>query len=212
LPLLHLARPELRGARRLTKAVFDRVGAVLLLAVVAPVLIAITVVVKAGSRGPALFRQERVGREGRAFPMLKFRTMEIDADRQVPELVETSDGNGVLFKLRRDPRVTPVGRFLRRYSLDELPQLINVLRGEMSLVGPRPPLPVEVQHYGVDMHRRFVVKPGLTGLWQVSGRSDLSWEESVRVDLYYVENWSLLLDLVILWRTFGAVIRGRGAY
>nr|BFE85692.1 hypothetical protein GCM10020093_082930 [Planobispora longispora] len=124
----------------------------------------------------------------------------------------TDDGNGVLFKLRKDPRVTPVGSWLRRYSLDELPQLMNVLTGEMSLVGPRPPLPAEVAQYGTDVHRRLVVKPGMTGLWQVSGRSDLSWEESVRLDLRYVENWSLALDLQILWKTWSAVIRGTGAY
>jgi lipopolysaccharide/colanic/teichoic acid biosynthesis glycosyltransferase len=159
-----------------------------------------------------LFPQRRVGIEGRAFWMLKFRTMHVGAEHRVAELVPVSEGNGVLFKLRRDPRVTRVGRVLRRYSLDELPQLINVLKGEMSLVGPRPPLPSEVEKYGPDMRRRFVVKPGLTGLWQVSGRSNLSWEESVRVDVHYVENWSLLLDLKILARTAGAVIRGIGAY
>jgi lipopolysaccharide/colanic/teichoic acid biosynthesis glycosyltransferase len=144
--------------------------------------------------------------------MLKFRSMEVDAERQVDQLASRSTGNGVLFKLADDPRVTQLGRLLRRYSLDELPQLVNVLRGDMSLVGPRPPLPAEVAHYGVEMRRRFVVKPGLTGLWQVSGRSDLSWEDSVRIDVHYVENWSLFLDLMIIWRTFGAVLRGYGAY
>jgi lipopolysaccharide/colanic/teichoic acid biosynthesis glycosyltransferase len=127
-------------------------------------------------------------------------------------LASASDGNGVLFKKKDDPRITPIGRFMRRYSLDELPQLINVLRGDMSLVGPRPPLPSEVQRYGFDMHRRFLVKPGLTGLWQVSGRSDLSWDDSVRMDLRYVENWSLTFDFMILWKTIGAVLRGSGAY
>jgi exopolysaccharide biosynthesis polyprenyl glycosylphosphotransferase len=210
--LLHMARPELRGARRVAKSVFDRAGAALMLLVLAPVLIAVTAAVKLGSRGPVLFKQERVGRDGRIFAMLKFRTMETGAEQKVTELIRSSDGNGVLFKMRRDPRVTPVGRILRRFSLDELPQLVNVLTGAMSLVGPRPPLPTEVERYGLDMRRRFVVKPGLTGLWQVSGRSDLSWEESVRVDVQYVENWSFLLDLLILWRTFGAVIRGNGAY
>jgi lipopolysaccharide/colanic/teichoic acid biosynthesis glycosyltransferase len=144
--------------------------------------------------------------------MVKFRSMGADAEEHVEELIDANEGNGVLFKIRVDPRVTRVGRVLRRYSLDELPQLVNVLTGDMSLVGPRPPLPSEVGRYGVDMHRRFVVKPGLTGLWQVSGRSNLSSAESLRVDVHYVENWSLLLDLMILWRTFGAVVRGDGAY
>jgi lipopolysaccharide/colanic/teichoic acid biosynthesis glycosyltransferase len=134
------------------------------------------------------------------------------ADQILDVLASDSDGNGVLFKMRNDPRVTGVGRVLRRYSLDELPQLLNVARGDMSLVGPRPPLPSEVDRYGFDMHRRFLVKPGLTGLWQISGRSDLSWEDSMRIDISYVENWSLGLDLMILWRTFGAVLRGSGAY
>ena len=212
LPLLHVSRLELRGFRRVTKAVFDRVGAALMLLLIAPVLAVVAVTVKASGPGPVLFRQRRVGIEGRVFPMLKFRTMETGAERKVTDLVRMSDGNGVLFKMRFDPRVTRVGKVLRRYSIDELPQLFNVLRGEMSLVGPRPPLPSEVEKYGPDMRRRFVVKPGLTGLWQVSGRSNLSWEESVRVDVHYVENWSLLLDLRILLRTAGAVIRGIGAY
>jgi lipopolysaccharide/colanic/teichoic acid biosynthesis glycosyltransferase len=134
------------------------------------------------------------------------------AHRMVDDLADEDDGNGVLFKKKADPRVTPVGRFLRRYSLDELPQLINVVRGEMSLVGPRPPLPREVDRYGIDMRRRFLVKPGLTGLWQVSGRSDLSWEESVRLDVRYVENWSLAVDVMILCRTVMVVLRGSGAY
>jgi exopolysaccharide biosynthesis polyprenyl glycosylphosphotransferase len=212
LSLLQVRRLEIRGVRRATKAVFDRVGAGLLVLVIAPVLLAVAVGVKLDSKGPVLFPQRRVGLDGRVFWMLKFRTMELDAERKITELIPSSNGNGVLFKMRLDPRVTRVGRVLRRYSLDELPQLFNVLKGDMSLVGPRPPLPSEVERYGVDMRRRFVVKPGLTGLWQVSGRSDLSWEESVRVDVHYVENWSLFLDLVILWRTLGAVIRGVGAY
>jgi lipopolysaccharide/colanic/teichoic acid biosynthesis glycosyltransferase len=144
--------------------------------------------------------------------MLKFRSMVAGADRLVPELATRSDGNGVLFKMRGDPRVTGVGKLMRRYSLDELPQLLNVIRGDMSLVGPRPPLPTEVERYGSDMHRRFLVKPGITGLWQVSGRSDLSWDDSVRLDVRYVENWSLTFDFMILWKTVGAVIRGPGAY
>ncbi|WP_216870988.1 sugar transferase [Modestobacter excelsi] len=212
LPLLHVERPELRGVRRLAKAVLDRTGAAVLVAVLLPLLVGVALAIKLTSSGPVLFRQERVGRDGRVFWMLKFRTMGVDADRVAQELAQRSDGNGVLFKMRMDPRVTRVGRFLRRYSLDELPQLLNVLRGDMSLVGPRPPLQREVELYGFDMHRRFLMKPGLTGLWQVSGRSDLSWEDSVRIDVRYVENWSLTFDLMIMWKTIGAVLRGPGAY
>jgi len=176
-------------------------------------LLGIALAVKAESRGPVLFRQIRVGRNGRTFQMYKFRSMVTDAERLLPTLEGESDGNGVLFKKKLDPRVTRVGRVLRRCSIDELPQLFNVLRGDMSLVGPRPPLPSEVERYGgVDMHRRFLVKPGLTGLWQVSGRSNLSWEDSVRIDVRYVENWTLTFDLMILWKTIGAVLRGSGAY
>jgi exopolysaccharide biosynthesis polyprenyl glycosylphosphotransferase len=212
LPLMHLERPELRGVRRLTKGVFDRSAAAFSLLLLAPFLLGIAVFVKATSPGPVLFRQERVGRHGRTFQMLKFRTMVDGAEGLLPTLVAENDGNGVLFKKKADPRVTRVGAVLRRYSLDELPQLINIVRGDMSLVGPRPPLPSEVDRYGFDMHRRFLVKPGLTGLWQISGRSDLSWDESVRIDIRYVENWSLVLDLMIMWRTVGAVLRGSGAY
>jgi exopolysaccharide biosynthesis polyprenyl glycosylphosphotransferase len=212
LPLLHMERPELHGVRRLTKEVVDRAGAALGLLLVLPVLLGIALAIKTTSRGPVLFRQVRVGRGGTTFRMLKFRTMVTDADRLVDALRGSDDGNGVLFKLRSDPRVTRIGRVLRRYSLDELPQLLNVVRGEMSLVGPRPPLPSEVARYGWEMHRRFLVKPGLTGLWQISGRSDLSWEDSVRMDLRYVENWSLTYDLMILVKTLRAVVHGRGAY
>ena len=212
LSLLQMERPELRGWRRLVKASFDRTGALLAVLVLLPVIVGLAIAVKTTSAGPVFYRQERVGREGRTFSMLKFRSMEVGADRLVDSLVSRSTGNGVLFKMRSDPRVTPLGRLLRRYSVDELPQLLNVLRGEMSLVGPRPPLPAEVERYDVRMRRRLAVKPGLTGLWQVSGRSDLSWADSVRLDVHYVENWSLAMDLMIIWRTFGAVIRGTGAY
>lgn len=212
LPLLHVERPELRGIRRLTKEAFDRTSAVLGLIFLTPLLAGVALAVGLSSRGPVFFRQERVGRDGRTFSMLKFRTMVVDADRMVDALASGSDGNGVLFKKKVDPRVTRVGRVLRRYSLDELPQLFNVVRGDMSLVGPRPPLQREVEKYGYDMHRRFLVKPGLTGLWQVSGRSDLSWDDSVRIDVRYVENWTLALDVMILWKTAGAVLRGSGAY
>jgi exopolysaccharide biosynthesis polyprenyl glycosylphosphotransferase len=212
LPLLHMERPELRGVRRLTKGGFDRVAAVSLLLIMLPALALLALIVGLTSRGGVFYRQERVGRDGRTFAMLKFRSMVAGADRLVPELATRSDGNGVLFKMRGDPRVTGVGKLMRRYSLDELPQLLNVIRGDMSLVGPRPPLPTEVERYGSDMHRRFLVKPGITGLWQVSGRSDLSWDDSVRLDVRYVENWSLTFDFMILWKTVGAVIRGPGAY
>jgi lipopolysaccharide/colanic/teichoic acid biosynthesis glycosyltransferase len=183
----------------------------LLLIVIAPLLLAIAIAVKIDG-GPVLFRQTRVGRHGRKFSMLKFRTMVVDAEQRLGELRTDNEGAGPLFKLKRDPRVTRVGAFLRRYSLDELPQLVNVLMGSMSLVGPRPPLPREVATYGRDAQRKLLVKPGLTGLWQISGRSDLSWEESVRLDLRYVENWNLALDALILCRTFGAVMGTRGAY
>jgi lipopolysaccharide/colanic/teichoic acid biosynthesis glycosyltransferase len=165
------------------------------------------------SPGPALFRQTRIGADGRPFQMVKFRSMVVDAEERLKELrQESDDGNGVLFKMRRDPRVTPVGSLLRRFSVDELPQLWNVVRGDMSLVGPRPPLPQEVARYSDDATRRLRVRPGMTGLWQVSGRSDLSWEESLRLDLRYVDNWSLTLDVTILWRTFRAVLGRSGAY
>jgi exopolysaccharide biosynthesis polyprenyl glycosylphosphotransferase len=212
LPLLHVEHPELSGGRRVIKSAFDRTVALCALIVLSPALAAISIAIHAGSRGPALFRQVRVGRDGREFTVLKFRTMVIDAEQRKAALVAHNDHDGVLFKLRNDPRVTRAGAWLRRYSLDELPQLINVVRGDMSLVGPRPPLPEEVVQYGDDVRRRLVVRPGMTGLWQVSGRSDLSWEESVRLDLRYVENWSLTLDLQILWKTWSAVARGSGAY
>ncbi|GAB2813603.1 sugar transferase [Actinocorallia aurea] len=209
LPLIHVDHPDLDGPRRLLKRAFDLVGAASALAALSPLLLLVSVLVKAGDRGPVFYSQTRTGRDGREFRMLKFRTMIPDAHRHRAELPAT---NGALFKLRDDWRITPVGTRLRRYSLDELPQLVNVLRGEMSLVGPRPPLPEEVAVYGHDVRRRLVVKPGLTGLWQVSGRSDLPWDEAVRLDLLYVENWSLMMDLQILWKTVGAVLRGSGAY
>jgi exopolysaccharide biosynthesis polyprenyl glycosylphosphotransferase len=212
LPLLHMERPELQGVRRLTKEVVDRTVAAVVVLLLLPVLLGIALAVKATSRGPAFFRQNRVGRDGELFPMLKFRSMVSDAELRLPQLIGGDEGNGVLFKMRADPRITTIGRVLRRYSLDELPQLLNVLRGEMSLVGPRPPLPSETERYGFDMHRRFLVKPGITGLWQVSGRSDLSWDDSVRIDVRYVENWSLTFDLMIVWKTLGAIVRGPGAY
>ncbi|GCD91348.1 exopolysaccharide biosynthesis polyprenyl glycosylphosphotransferase [Nocardioides sp. LS1] len=212
LPLLRVRHPDTSGGRRRAKAVADRVAAAVALVVLAPLLLAIGVAVRVESSGPAFFRQTRVGCNGVPFTMLKFRTMGLDAECRREELTAREAVEGVLFKMRCDPRVTRVGAVLRRYSLDELPQLVNVLRGQMSLVGPRPPLPSEVEQYAPDVHRRLAVKPGLTGLWQVSGRSDLSWEESVRLDLRYVDNWSLGSDLRIVWRTVGAVLGHRGAY
>jgi exopolysaccharide biosynthesis polyprenyl glycosylphosphotransferase len=212
LPLLHMESPEFTGVRRLTKALFDRTFAALGLVLLAPLLIGLAVAIRVTSPGPVFFRQERIGQGGRPFRLLKFRSMVDHADERMEMLRDQSDGNDVQFKLRRDPRVTRVGAFARRHSLDELPQLFNVLGGSMSLVGPRPHVAREVEQYGVDMRRRLLVKPGITGLWQVSGRSDLSWEDSVRIDVRYVENWSLAFDFMILWKTVGAVLRGSGAY
>jgi exopolysaccharide biosynthesis polyprenyl glycosylphosphotransferase len=212
LPLLHVEEPTFSGFSRFLKGAFDRGTAALLLICLSPVFLAIGLAVRITSAGPVLFKQTRVGRSGTEFTMLKFRSMFVDAEDRLLELERLSDGNGMLFKMRSDPRVTRVGQFLRKYSLDELPQLINVLRGSMSLVGPRPPLPREVARYETHVHRRLLVKPGLTGLWQISGRSDLSWEETVRLDLRYVENWSMTSDLLILWKTARAVFAGSGAY
>lgn len=212
LPMLHVEHPRLHGGIRLVKELVDRLGALFLLGLFSPVLLGVALCVRATSRGPVLFRQVRVGRDGREFRIFKFRSMYVDAEARLAELRHLNEHDGVLFKMRDDPRVTPIGRWLRRFSVDELPQLLNVLTGQMSLVGPRPPLPSEVAAYADDVRRRLAVKPGMTGLWQVSGRSDLSWEEAVRLDLRYVENWSLSLDLVILLRTMTAVVRSSGAY
>ncbi|WIB67964.1 sugar transferase [Curtobacterium sp. MCBD17_035] len=214
LPLIHVETPTYSGRKLYTKRVFDLVITGTLVIVLSPVFLLLAIAVKATSPGPVLFLQERVGLNGSTFRMIKFRSMVVDAESRIQEVskLDRAEGNDVLFKMRNDPRVTRVGAFMRRFSLDELPQLINVLTGSMSLVGPRPPLRREVDRYDPHVHRRFLVKPGLTGLWQVSGRSDLSWADSVRLDLYYVENWSTTGDLVILWRTFRAVIATRGAY
>jgi exopolysaccharide biosynthesis polyprenyl glycosylphosphotransferase len=211
LPLLRLTAPTFTGLPRVIKAVGDRLVAGLLLLVIAPVMVTLAIAVRSDG-GPVLYRQSRVGKHGKHFLMIKFRSMVVDADQRQPEFADDNQGSGPLFKLRQDPRLTRVGAFLRKYSLDELPQLFNVLTGSMSLVGPRPPLPDEVACYSRDAQRKLLVKPGLTGLWQISGRSDLPWEESVRLDLRYVENWSLALDALIIWKTVGAVLRGTGAY
>lgn len=213
LGLVHLRPTTTPSFARLVKGVTERGLAALALLAFLPLLVAITVAIRLDSRGASLFRQTRVGRDGRTFTMYKFRTMETDAEHRVDSLADDNEiDGGVLFKMRRDPRITRVGGLLRRYSLDELPQLMNVLSGQMSLVGPRPALPQEVARYDVDPHHRLAVKPGLTGLWQVSGRSDLSWEESVRLDLHYVDNWSLAMDAGIVLRTVRAVLSHRGAY
>jgi exopolysaccharide biosynthesis polyprenyl glycosylphosphotransferase len=213
LPLLRVKDADFSGPRWALKSVLDRVGALVLTVALSPLLAAIALAVRLTSPGPILFRQSRVGLRGRDFDILKFRTMREGAEAGIDALRELNEHDGVLFKIRRDPRITPVGRFLRRSSLDELPQLFNVLGGSMSLIGPRPPLRREVERYPADLcRRRLLVKPGMTGLWQVSGRAELSWEESVRLDLQYVENWSVLLDAEVLWKTFRAVVSGRGAY
>jgi exopolysaccharide biosynthesis polyprenyl glycosylphosphotransferase len=209
---LHVTRAELHGARRAVKEVVERVLALVVFLVLAPLLLVLMAVVRLDSPGPAIYRQQRIGLQGRPFTMLKLRTMVAGAEARVLDIHELNQADGLLFKVHGDPRVTGVGRFLRRYSLDELPQLWNVIVGEMALVGPRPALPSEVVKYDEDVRRRMVVKPGLTGLWQVSGRSDLTWEDSVRLDLHYVDNWSLGLDLVILCRTVRAVLGHQGAY
>jgi exopolysaccharide biosynthesis polyprenyl glycosylphosphotransferase len=212
LPLLHVEEPELSGGRRFAKGLVDRAVALMALVLLSPLLLIIGLLIRLSSHGPAMFRQTRVGKHGEEFTMVKFRTMVRDAEARRQEVEHLNEFDGVLFKMRSDPRITRVGALLRKFSLDELPQLFNVLGGSMSLVGPRPPLPEEVALYGADVRRRLLVKPGLTGLWQISGRSDLTWDESVRLDLRYVENWSLALDALIIWKTFFVVARGSGAY
>jgi exopolysaccharide biosynthesis polyprenyl glycosylphosphotransferase len=212
LPLLHVEQPEFGGTGKIVKNVVERTMAAFALVMLWPLLAGIAIMIKFDSRGPVLFRQKRVGQHGREFSVFKFRTMVTDADKMLAQLATFNESDGLLFKMRSDPRVTRVGRLLRKYSLDELPQFANVLRGDMSLIGPRPPLPSEVAKYDGDVARRLLVKPGITGLWQVSGRSDLTWEDGIRLDLFYVENWSLASDLTILWKTLGAVIKSRGAY
>ncbi|QDQ99009.1 sugar transferase [Tomitella fengzijianii] len=211
-PLVHVGEPQYRGANRLGKMTVDRVGAGVALVLLSPVFALCALAVGTTSRGPVFYVAERIGINGVPFAMIKFRSMVAGADRLVASLADGNDGAGPLFKLHDDPRVTRVGRLLRRYSLDELPQLFNVLRGEMSLVGPRPPLRCEVEGYSGAVRRRLLVRPGITGLWQVSGRSDLPWDEAVRLDLSYVENWSFMGDAAIVWKTLRAVLTGSGAY
>lgn len=212
LPLLHVEHPQFTGIRRLLKGMYDPLVASLALIVLSPVMLAIAIAIKMDSRGPVLFRQVRIGEMGREFTIFKFRTMVVNAEELKSSIAHLNEGAGPLFKARHDPRITRIGSWLRRTSLDELPQLINVVLGQMSLVGPRPHLPGELALFGEDSCRRLFVKPGLTGLWQISGRSDLSFEESVRLDLRYVENWTLTLDLYLMWRTLRVMVTKAGAY
>jgi exopolysaccharide biosynthesis polyprenyl glycosylphosphotransferase len=212
LHLVHVRHAELTGSRRLVKQLWERPAAALALLLLSPVLAVVCLAIRLDSPGPALFRQVRIGKDSEPFVMHKLRTMTTDAEDRLTTLSGNSDADRVLFKMRQDPRVTRLGRLLRRYSIDELPQLLNVVRGEMSLVGPRPPLASEVLDYDGDTLRRLAVRPGMTGLWQVSGRSDLPWDQTVRLDLSYVDNWSLGLDALIIVRTLRAVVGHRGAY
>jgi exopolysaccharide biosynthesis polyprenyl glycosylphosphotransferase len=212
LPLVDVDRPQAINAARWIKRFFDLVGSGLLLLLAAPVMALVALAIKLEDGGPVLFRQTRVGHKGQVFECLKFRSMVTDAEARLAALAVQNEGAGPLFKMTHDPRITKVGRFIRRFSLDELPQLWNALRGDMSLVGPRPALPTEVAQYDSDTRRRLDVRPGLTGLWQVSGRSNLSWDDTVRLDLYYVDNWSMVQDLMILAKTAKAVVGSSGAY
>ncbi|MUL83996.1 MULTISPECIES: sugar transferase [unclassified Mycolicibacterium] len=212
LPLLHIEKPQYLGAKRFQKRAFDVCFASAALLGTLPILIATAIAIKVSSRGPVFYCAERIGIDGKPFSMMKFRTMVKDADKQMVSLLSANESDGLLFKVHDDPRITGVGRTLRRFSIDELPQFLNVLRGEMSVVGPRPPLRREVEAYDCDVLRRLLVKPGVTGLWQVSGRSDLSWEKSVRLDLSYVDNWSMIEDVLIIIKTLRAVFRRTGAY
>lgn len=213
MPLIHLEEPQYAGAGAWPKLLFDKVVATIALVLFSPLLLVTAIAVKVTSRGPAFYRQERIGRGGEPFRMIKFRSMHFDADSKLTTLLaDQGTADKPLFKVTDDPRVTDVGRFIRRFSIDELPQLFNVLIGDMSLVGPRPQRKAEVDLYDHDAHRRLTVRPGMTGLWQVSGRSDLSWDDAIRLDIYYVENWSMTGDLMILWKTARAVLSSNGAY
>lgn len=215
LPLVDVARPTAQKSLRWVKRSVDVLGSAFFLCLLSPVLLAAVLAIKLDDGGPVLFRQRRVGLDGREFDCLKLRSMCVDAEARLAALAAEGSGdtgNGVMFKMKDDPRITRVGKFIRRYSIDELPQLWNTLVGDMSLVGPRPALPAEVEQYDFDTRRRLSVRPGLTGLWQVSGRSSLSWDDTVRLDLYYVDNWSPVQDLIILLKTARAVVGSSGAY
>ena len=212
LPFVHVEEPQSDRAGGWAKRTFDLVVAAGVLVVLSPLLLLVALLIRLQDGGPVLYRQRRVGANGAEFEMIKFRSMVVDAEAKLAEIAHANEHDGVLFKIREDPRITRVGRFIRKFSIDELPQLLNVLKGEMSLVGPRPPLVNEYEQYEQDTHRRLLVRPGMTGLWQVSGRSDLPWSEAVRLDLYYVDNWSMVIDLVIMIKTVKAVLVSRGAY
>ena len=212
LPLMHVELPQYAGAKHVVKRLLDIVLSASALLVLAPLFLVLAVVIRRDTPGPVIFRQERIGRAGEKFMMFKFRSMVVTAEEELAELLDRNEGAGLLFKMQNDPRVTRTGVWLRKYSLDELPQFWNVLCGDMSLVGPRPPLQSEVDGYKNRVHRRLYIKPGLTGMWQINGRSALNWQDSVRLDLYYVENWSLAGDLIILWRTARMLKNPDGAY
>jgi exopolysaccharide biosynthesis polyprenyl glycosylphosphotransferase len=212
MPLIHVSKPRAAEALSWAKRAFDVAGASAILLVISPLLLATALRIALHDGGPVLFRQQRVGKDGQSFDCLKLRTMVVDAEERLAELHRKQNHTQGLFKMENDPRITRPGRWLRRYSIDELPQLWNVVRGDMSLVGPRPPLPREVATYDLMASRRLRVRPGITGLWQVSGRSNLSWDEAIRLDVYYVDNWSMLQDVSILLKTFRAVVRAEGAY
>jgi exopolysaccharide biosynthesis polyprenyl glycosylphosphotransferase len=213
LPLIHVEKPQYSGTKKVQKLAFDYFVSVSVLLGALPVMIAAAIAIKLTSKGPVFYRSERIGLDGEPFQMIKFRTMVDGADKQVDSLVHVNEAiGGVLFKIKADPRITAVGKLLRKYSIDELPQFFNVLARDMSVVGPRPPLRREVDTYNDQVRRRLLVLPGITGLWQVSGRSDLSWEDSVRLDLSYVENWSITNDLLIAAKTIRTVATGAGAY
>jgi exopolysaccharide biosynthesis polyprenyl glycosylphosphotransferase len=212
LPLLHIEKPQYRDAQRFQKRTFDFCFALAALAAALPILLVAAIAIKASSRGPVFYSSERIGFGGKPFSMLKLRTMVVDADKKLKSLLDDNECDGHMFKIRKDPRITTVGRVLRRFSIDELPQFINVLRLEMSVVGPRPLFILEAEEYDSDFQRRLLVKPGITGLWQVSGRSDLSWDDALRLDLSYVDNWSMATDLVIIAKTLRAVFQHNGAY
>lgn len=212
LPLIQVQIPTFEGGRHLLKRAFDITVSSIALFFIALVTPFVALAIVIDNPGPVFFRQRRVGRDGQEFSMLKFRSMRVNAEAELAALAAANEGSGPLFKLAKDPRVTRVGAILRKFSIDELPQFWNVFIGEMSVVGPRPPLPSETREYGSSTYRRLYIKPGITGLWQISGRSNLTWEESVSLDLRYVENWSVLGDLIIVWRTIGSVLKADGAY
>ncbi|MDQ0731123.1 sugar transferase [Arthrobacter sp. B1I2] len=212
LPLIHVSTPKLTGSKKAAKRTFDILVAGLLVICLSPLFLVLALLVRLTNPGPVFYRQDRIGIRGTRFSMLKFRSMKVNADAELQSLLRAQGSSDTpLFKVENDPRITPIGRILRKYSLDELPQLLNVLGGSMSLVGPRPQREGEVALYDDAAHRRLYVSPGMSGLWQVSGRSNLTWEESIRLDLYYVENWSLMGDLIILFKTFKAVFKSTGA-